>query len=697
MTQTPIKPPMRSKAPLADPARANGHEVSGAPELGSPNAAGGQVARASSDQRPDPYGIERWGRGFLRVGTSGHLELTPSGDGTGPTIDLHELVEGLAERGVHTPVLLRFNDVLRARMRAIKSAFDRAITEEEYHGSFAGVFPIKVNQQRQVCEQVLEIGASLGFGLEAGSKPELLAVLGLTAETADASSGGVPIVCNGFKDQEYIETVVLAKKLGRDIVPVVEQSAELPLILDIADRYGVKPRIGIRVKPSARGAGRWAESAGAGSKFGLTALELVHAVELLRDRGMLDRLNLLHFHIGSQICDIRRLSAAIDELARTYVELRRLGAGLDTIDIGGGLGVDYDGSNSSRDSSINYSLDEYAIDVVHRIRTASEDAGQPHPSIVAECGRAMVAHASVLITEVIGRSGREPAPQPEWVRSLLSEDDPTPPFDLLEAYEASASIRSPGHGLGLYHDAMRAHEQCISLYTLGYLSLPVRAAADAMCREVQRRVLDSTDEETRPHELAELPDRLHETFFVNCSVFQSMPDAWAIDQVFPVCPIQRLDEDPPLRGILADMTCDSDGKIDLFADPESGEPSRALPMHEQDEQPYYMGVFLVGAYQEVLGDLHNLFGDTHAVHISMLDTPGAERESQHAVWAVDELVEGDTVREVLSYVQYDPDGLRRAMRADVERAMRNRTLSAREGAALLSFYDAGLAGYTYLE
>ena len=649
------------------------------------------------------YGVPSWGSGFFRVNEAGHVAVSPRGDADPDSqIDLHALVEGLRERGLTTPVLVRFPDVLRTRLESIRTAFDQAILESDYRGGYACVYPIKVNQQRQLVEAVMNTGEPLGFGLEAGSKPELLAVLGLTE-----GRPLTPIICNGFKDDEYVETVILAQKLGRNIIPVIESPTELERLLEHADSYGVRPRLGVRVKPSSTGAGRWAGSGGERSKFGLHAPEVLAALERLRERGMADCLKLVHFHVGSQMCDIRRVKTATSELARIYCELRRLGAGLEIIDVGGGLAVDYDGSNTTWASSANYSLDEYASDVVHRIAAACDDAHQPHPMIISESGRAMVAHSSVLLTDVVGRTHFRSDPDLAWIQGAIGEEDKAgrstaqPVLDLLEAWQmlSEATDMDDRAAVESYHDAVQARDEALSLFSLGYLSLPMRAAAERLFWAIGRRVLELTEGRGRgaglPDQIEDLPEQLSDIYFANFSLFQSLPDAWAIDQVFPVLPIHRLGERPTRRATIADITCDSDGQIDRFGCTDQRDYKPTLDLHElrlaadgSPAEPYIIGVFLVGAYQEVLGDLHNLFGDTHAVHVSL---------DEQAGWRIDDVIEGATVRHVLGYVQYDADGLRKSIRREVEAAVRKGSMTVPESQSLLRFYERGLEGYTYLE
>jgi len=666
------------------------------------DAESGNGAGWTTDDASALYGFAGWSAGYFRINPAGNVVVTPRGDAdASASIDLDEVVSGLTERGLQTPVLLRFTDVLKSRMDELKAAFDSAIREESFGGSYACVYPIKVNQQRQFVEQLRDFAGPLGFGLEAGSKPELMAVLSLTE-----GRRSMPIVCNGFKDGEYLETVILAHKLGRHITPVIESFSELGLLLKHAKAYGIRPRIGVRMKPSMPGAGRWAQSGGERSKFGLHAPELLLALERLKAEGMADCLRLVHFHVGSQMCDIQQIKDTVNELARVYCELRRLGAtGLDTIDIGGGLGVDYDGSNSARASSVNYSLTEYASDVVYRIKTACDAEGQPHPGIVSESGRSLAAHSSVLVFDVLGRTSFRCDPDADWIeQTVVSEaaagvEIPQPIVDLRQAWGVICDEETfeSGRALEAYHDALQARGESQSLFNLGYLSLPLRAVSDRLYWAIGRKILllsDGLDDAALP-ELDGLTEQLSDIFFCNFSIFQSLPDSWAIDQVFPIAPIHRLDEKPGRRAILADMSCDSDGQISRFGCADQRDYKPTLEVHElavnpdgSVRKPYRLGIFLVGAYQEVLGDLHNLFGDTHAVHVSLDDDAG---------WSIDDVVEGDTVREVLGYVQYDADAMRRSMRRETEHAVRAGEMTVAQSRSLLRFYEQGLEGYTYLE
>jgi arginine decarboxylase len=601
----------------------------------------------------------------------------PEGPG-GRQLDLKDLVDQLRQRDLEPPLLIRFSDVLKQRLAELRRAFDRAIAEMDYRGGYRCVYPIKVNQQRHVVEEVLSFGAPHGFGLEAGSKPELLAVLAMVDDP------DTPIICNGFKDEQFIEAVILATKLGRNIIPVVEKYDELETLIVYARRYGVTPRIGLRVKLAARGAGRWEESSAQHSKFGLFTSEVLDAVETLRRHDMLDALKLLHFHLGSQVNQISAIKAAINEQIRIYVELCQAGAGLEYIDVGGGLGVDYEGNKTNAGSSINYSLQEYANDVVYHIREVCEQTGTAHPTILSESGRAIAAYHSVLVFGVLGSSSLDHFEKPDDLAAGDEQNLPRPVRTLRESYETIDA----SNFVECYHDAQVARDEALHLFNLGYCSLAHRSLAErlffAICAKVVRltRDLDYVPEENQGLEAL-----LSDTYFCNCSIFQSLPDVWGIDQVFPIMPIHRLDEKPTNRGSLADITCDSDGAIRRFLTADPREDKSVLELHPYDGRDYFLGAFLVGAYQEILGDLHNLFGDTNAVHVSLDETGEV---------SIDEVVEGDSVSTVLKYVQFQPDELRRQLRKSIERAVRAGRLTLDESRLLRRFYEKGLSGYTYL-
>ena len=616
------------------------------------------------------YDVASWGKGYFSVGANGHLWVHPSKDAT-RSIDLRELIEKLELRGIGLPILIRFAEILKHRLGEMYQAFQSAISEHNYKGEYRCVYPIKVNQQRQVVEEVFQFGRPYHFGLEAGSKPELLAVLAV-------ADNETPIICNGFKDDEYIEMVMLAKKIGRQIIPVVEKYTELDLILKHSQRVGVRPTIGLRLKLASKGSGRWKSSGGYRSKFGLTVSEALQALDQMKAVGMEDCLELLHFHLGSQITNIRQIKAAVMEGARIYTELKRAGAGLKYLDVGGGLGIDYDGSQTDFESSVNYTLQEYANDVVYHIQNVCDEAEVAHPIIVSESGRAIAAYHSVLVFNVVGVSGFG-----EDAFTPVPDDAEQPLIDLQETYRSLSSKNL----LESFHDAQQALDSALNLFSLGYLPLAQRSQAEtsywAICRRVHRMAKEL---DYFPEELEGLDGMLSDTYFCNFSLFQSMPDSWAVKQLFPIMPIHRLDEVPTRSGVLGDISCDSDGKVDQFIDRR--DVKRTLPLHSFNGEPYLLGAFLVGAYQEILGDLHNLFGDTNAVHVSL--GPGGDV-------ILDAVIRGDTVREVLDYVQFNAKALLEAFRRDVETALRDGKIGYEESGRLLKFYEEGLNGYTYLE
>ncbi|MBZ5603084.1 MAG: biosynthetic arginine decarboxylase [Acidobacteriia bacterium] len=627
--------------------------------------------RWTTAEAADLYDVASWGKGYFSVGANGHLWVHPNKDAT-RAIDLKELVDNLQLRGIALPILIRFGQILQHRLGEMHAAFQNAIAEHNYKGTYCCVYPIKVNQQRQVVEEVFEYGRPFKFGLEAGSKPELLAVLAI-------ADNETPIICNGFKDDEYIEMVMLAAKIGRNIMPVVEKYTELDLILKHSARVGVRPKIGLRIKLASRGSGRWKSSGGYRSKFGLTVTEALRALDQLKALGMEDCLQLLHFHLGSQITNIRQIKGAVMEAIRVYVEMKRAGAGLQFMDVGGGLGIDYDGSQTDFESSVNYTLQEYANDVVYHIQSVCDEAEVPHPTIVSESGRAVAAYHSALVFNVLGVTGfgdAETSPD-------VPDDAEQPLIDLRETLRGLSNKNL----LESFHDAQQALDSALNLFSLGYLPLQQRSLAESIYWVICRRIQKLAKElDYYPEELEGLDSLLSDTYFCNFSLFQSLPDSWAVKQLFPIMPIHRLEEEPYRHGILGDISCDSDGKVDAFIDRR--DVKKTLPLHTFTGDSYVLGAFLVGAYQEILGDLHNLFGDTNAVHVS-LDEKGAV--------VIEALIKGDTVREVLDYVQFQSKELLEQFRKDVECAVREGRIGYEESGSLLRFYEEGLNGYTYLE
>jgi len=618
------------------------------------------------------YQVDSWAEEYFSVAASGNLWVHPDGP-DGPKLDLLELVQDLRRRGHQLPVLLRFSDILRHRIGVLCGAFIKACQDHAYHGAYLPVYPLKVNQQRDVVEELVELGRSHQLGLEAGSKSELLIAL------AHMDNQEALIICNGYKDTAYVETALLAQKLGRHPIIVVDRFAELEILIRASRRLDLRPHIGVRARLSSRGHGRWQASSGEGSKFGLSAHELIQAVRRLRQAGMLDCLELLHFHIGSQIASIRPIKEALRESSRIYVELHAMGASLRYLDVGGGLGVDYDGSKSNEPSSINYTLQEYANDVVWAIQEACDEKGIPHPDIISESGRALTAHHAVLVFDVLGSSQlplREPTAD-------LVEHESAPLRSLYEVWE----LLNEKNFLESYHDAVALKEEAFSLFKLGYLDLAGRAQAETLYWSICQRVLKICRRlSSVPDDLVNLERHLADTYYCNFSVFQSLPDHWAVDQLFPIMPIHRLHERPTRKGVLADLTCDSDGKVEQFIDAEADKHS--LDLHElRPGEPYLIGTFLVGAYQETLGDLHNLFGDTNAIHISLDGTHG---------YSIERVVEGDSIAEVLGYVQYSRQDLLDRVRRACEAGVRSGTIEMEDSAMLLRHYTEALGGYTYL-
>ncbi len=616
------------------------------------------------------YNVNGWGRGFFSINEAGHIEVTPAGAGSAK-IDLKELVDDLRSRGLNLPLLIRFSDILRTRVQQLCGAFQQAIAENDYRGSYRGVYPIKVNQQRHVVEELVEYGRPYNLGIEAGSKPELLVALALH-DNPEAL-----ILCNGYKDRAFIETALLAQKLGRKVIITVDRVGELPTILTAARELDIRPTIGVRARLVTRGAGKWVESTGDRSKFGLTTAEMVSTVEHLRTEGMLDCLQLLHFHIGSQITNIRAVKDALREASRIFVELHALGANMRYLDCGGGLGVDYDGSQTNFHSSVNYTLEEYAADIVSQVAEACNAQGVPHPDIVTESGRALVAHHSVLIFNVLGTNEILAGQIPD---SLAKDEHPV----IQQLYETYTGV-SRKNFQEAYHDALQVKEEAITAFNLGYLDLKARARVEelfwATCEKILKIVRDLA---YVPDELEGLERQLTDTYYCNFSLFQSLPDHWAVRQLFPTLPIDRLNRAPSRRAVLADLTCDSDGKMDQFIDLR--DVKHFLELHPPNGEPYLIGTFLVGAYQEILGDLHNLFGDTDAVHVKL---DGDD-------YTVEHVVEGDSVAEVLSYVQYSKEDLISRVRRAVEAALREKRLTMAESGRFMRRYEESLEGYTYL-
>jgi arginine decarboxylase len=618
------------------------------------------------------YNINGWGINYFSVNEKGNVYVSPCKDET--QIDLREVMDELALRDVTPPVLLRFPDILDNRIEKTASCFSKAAKEYDYKGENFVIYPIKVNQMQPVVEEIISHGKKFNLGLEAGSKPELHAVIAVQCQSDSL------IICNGYKDQSYIELALLAQKMGKRIFIVVEKLNELETIARAAKKLNVKPNLGIRIKLASSGSGKWEESGGDASKFGLTSSELLDALEMLDKKGMRDCLRLIHFHIGSQITKIRRIQAALREASQFYIQLHKMGYNVDFVDCGGGLGVDYDGTRSpSSESSVNYSIQEYVNDCIYTFVDASNKNGIQHPNLITESGRSLSAHHSVLVIDVL-----ETASLPE-----MSEDfEPAENAHQLvkDLYEIWDNL-NPRTMLEDWHDAEQIREEALDLFNHGIIDLKTRAEVESMYWSVTHEINSLTKNMKHvPEELRRLDKLLADKYFCNFSLFQSLPDSWAIDQLFPIVPIQRLNERPTRSATLQDITCDSDGKIANFV--TNRHVSHILPVHAlRRNEPYYLGVFLVGAYQEILGDMHNLFGDTNAVHISVKDG------SYH----IDHISDGETVEEVLAYVQYNPRKLVRQLEIWVTKSVKQGKISLEEGKEFLSNYRSGLYGYTYLE
>ena len=619
------------------------------------------------------YNINGWGLKYFSINEKGHIQVTPREGYAG--VDLKDVMDELQVRDITAPILLRFPDILDNRIEKISNCFKSASNEYNYTAENFIIYPIKVNQMRPVVEEIVSHGKKFNIGLEAGSKPELHAVLSINIDEKSL------IICNGYKDESYIELALLAQKMGRRIFLVVEKLNELKLIAEISKRLNIRPNIGIRIKLSSSGSGKWEESGGDQSKFGLNSSELLTAIDYLQKKQLGDCLKLIHFHIGSQITKIRHIKNALREASQFYVQLSRMGFNIDFIDIGGGLGVDYDGTrNSASESSMNYSIQEYANDAVSAIVDTCTKNGLKQPNIINESGRSLTAHHSILIFEVL-----ETAQLPQWDDDddKISDDDHELARELYDIWDKI----NQGRMMEDWHDALQIREEALDLFSLGLLDLRTRALIEKLFWSIARDVNALASEmKHAPEELRKVAKKLPEKYFCNFSLFQSLPDSWAIDQVFPIIPISRLDEKPTHMATLQDITCDSDGKIGNFVSPSG--VSASIPVHTlKNNESYYLGVFLVGAYQEILGDMHNLFGDTNAVHISVY--------KDH--YEIDQIIDGETVAEVLDYVQYNPKKLVRNIETWMTQSMKQGKITPEEGREFISNYRSGLYGYTYLE
>jgi arginine decarboxylase len=616
------------------------------------------------------YRINGWGEPYFSISAAGHVTVAPQGD-RGGSLDLYELVTSLQQRKLALPLLIRFSDILEHRIERLNACFAKAIARYNYGGVYKGVFPVKCNQQKHLIEDLVKFGKPYQLGLEAGSKPELMIAIAML------DNPGALLICNGYKDREYIETAMLAQKLDQTPIIVLEQIEEVEIAIAAAKALGIKPNLGVRAKLNAKGIGRWGVSSGDRAKFGLTIPEIIMVVDRLKEVDMLDSLQLLHFHIGSQISSISVIKDAIGEASKIYVELVQLGANMKYLDVGGGLGIDYDGSQTNFHASKNYDLQNYANDIVAEVRESCNEKNIPVPTLISESGRAIASHQSVLIFDVLSTCE---------VRTDLPQPSTTPEHQIIRnMWETYESI-TPENFREAFYDANQFKEEALSRFKFGYLTITERSRAEQLYWACCKKILDiAKQEEYMPEDLEELEQIMASIYYINLSVFQSAPDSWAIDQLFPIMPIHRLAEEPTRRGILADLTCDSDGKIDQFIDLK--DVKHVLELHPlEDHKPYYLGLFLGGAYQEIMGNLHNLFGDTNAVHIKK--TPKG--------YKIEHVVKGDTMKEVVGYVQYDVEDLIESIRQKAEQALLDDRISIAEAQRLLQNYEHSLTQYTYL-
>jgi arginine decarboxylase len=622
------------------------------------------------------YNIARWGTGYFGVNDAGNMTVRPVQD-QGPALDLMAVTEEARDRGLTFPLLLRFQDLLRHRVQVLNEEFRAAIAEAGYQGQYRGVFPIKVNQLREVVEEIMDAGAPYKFGIEVGSKPELFAALAIHRDPECI------MICNGYKDSLYIQMALLGRKLGKTIIMVVEKVEELKAIIDVSQQIGVRPMIGVRIRLLAKSSGKWATSGGENAKFGLSTSEVMEATELLKAHQMEDCLKLMHFHIGSQIPDIQTVKRAVREAARYYAKLKQLGFPLEYLDVGGGLGVDYDGSRSANESSTDYTMGEYARDVVYNVADVCNEEKVSHPTIVSESGRAIVAHHSVLIVDIFGVIEKTKA------KAFVPPEGVKPPKSVADLLELRASLNRKNRREH-FHDAVQIRDEAQARFDLGLLDLATKAQVETLFWEIAESVVSLyVGAKSTPDEIYDLKDSLGDQFLCNFSVFQSLLDHWALGQLFPIAPIHRLNEAPEHNSTLVDITCDSDGKISKFIDSD-GEVSKTLPLHALNGKPYYLGIFLLGAYQDIMGDLHNLFGRVNEAHI-FLDS------DEETGFYIEETIPGSTIGEVLADVQYHTTMLERAMKEQIDRAIKADVLKPNEGMRLLESYEQGLRTSTYLQ
>lgn len=622
----------------------------------------------------DCYNIENWGSGYFGINGKGHLCIFPYGK-EGPTIDIMDVIEDIQEKKLGFPCVIRFQDILRSRVEQLNETFQKCIKEYQYQGQYLGVYPIKVNQLCEVVEEILDAGRPYHFGLEAGSKGELLTVLALNQDPEALT------ICNGYKDEAYLRLALMGRKMGRKVIIVIEKISELPLLIKIAEEMNITPMIGIRAKLTTRGTGRWENSGGDFAKFGLTVPEIIQATQMLKSQRKTDWVKLFHFHVGSQLTDIRLIKESVREGARIYSQLRTMGFPIEYFDVGGGLGVDYDGSQTASDSSMNYTMKEYVEDIVYNLQQVCEEEQVPQPNITSESGRALVAHHSCIIIPVFGHI--------EVGRSSLDLSSHQNESNLVQELREIDEALNKKNLLVSFHDAQAKKEEALSSFKLGILNLEDRAKAESLYWRICRRIIELQKGMAHPPEdTAGLNERLANQYLANFSLFQTAPDHWAFGQLFPIIPLHRLNEKPTRECTIVDITCDSDGKIDRFID--LVDVKDTLSLHSLDEgQPYYLGMFLIGGYQDIMGDMHNLFGRVNEVHVFCDDEDPED-------YYLEEVIPGDTARNVLSRLQYSPSELVKSVKTALDKEVRQGNIKPKDGVGLMSFYQEMMDGYTYL-
>ena len=625
------------------------------------------------------YNIAGWGAGYFSVNEKGHVVVHPHGQ-PGPVIDLMDVVEDIRERGIGFPCVVRFQDVLRARVKQINESFARSVAEQGYAGRYFGVYPTKVNQMREVVDEIVDAGAPYHYGLEAGSKGELLIVLAMNTDPEALT------ICNGYKDDDFLRLALLGRKLGRKVIVVIEKLSELPALLRVAEEMQVEPMVGLRSKLTTRGTGKWEGSSGDFAKFGLTIPELIHAVQILKDAGKEHCAKLLHFHVGSQLTEIRVVKDAVNEGARVYAKLRKMGLPIEYFDVGGGLGVDYVGTRmNGHSSSINYSMDEYVDDVVYSLQRICSNEGVPEPHLVSESGRAIAAHHSCVIMNVFGHI--EIGSAEEIAAASVPQPDEAKIVREMREIVSSLTVRNRAEA---YHDAAAKKEEALQMFKLGLLGLEERAVVESLFWKLTRGIAEMNRGKKRlPRETKDLGDKIADQYLANFSLFQSAPDHWAFDQLFPIVPLHRMDEPPTRDCTIVDVTCDSDGKIDRFI--EGDGVDETLSLHPlRPGEPYYLGMFLTGAYQDILADMHNLFGRVNELHVFADDEDPED-------FYIEEYIPGETIAKVLSRVQYEPSDLFRRVKNELDQRIKDGTIRPKDGVSLADFYEAVMKGYTYLQ